>query len=169
MSTLTALARAQAFAAGRAEPIATVRHLHVHDRPLVLIPLAMAGEANAPLALLAGTAFSAPELLVVGQPRNRDERFAFASSLASIVVPYVESFTGVAEPIAVDRGRGAVSSSARSRAAACSNAAASACSSVGVAVPAASASASPTVSTPPSASRTGRPSAAVLPAASCRQ
>ena len=105
MSTLTALARAQAFAAGRAEPIATVRHLHVHDRPLVLIPLAMAGEANAPLALLAGTAFSAPELLVVGQPRNRDERFAFASSLASIVVPYVESFTGVAEPIAVDRGR----------------------------------------------------------------
>ena len=105
MSTLTALARAQAFAAGRAEPIATVRHLHVHDRPLVLIPLAMAGEANAPLALLAGTAYSAPELLVVGQPRNRDERFAFASALASIVVPYVESFTGVAEPIAVDRGR----------------------------------------------------------------
>ena len=105
MSTLTALARAQAFAAGRAEPIATVRHLHLHDRPLVLIPLAMAGEANAPLALLAGTAFAEPELLVVAQPRNRDERFAFAAKLASIVVPYVESFTGVAEPIAVDRGR----------------------------------------------------------------
>ena len=105
MSTLTALARAQAVVEGRAQPIATVRHLHLHPRPLVLIPLAMAGEANAPLALLAGTAYSAPELLVVGQPRNRDERFAFASALASIVVPYVESFTGVAEPIAVDRGR----------------------------------------------------------------
>jgi len=105
VSTLTALARAQAFAAGRAAPIATVRHLHVHDRPLVLIPLAMAGEANAPLAALVGTEVSAPRLLVVAQPRNRDERFAFVSRLASIVLPYLESFTGVAEPIAIDRGR----------------------------------------------------------------
>jgi len=46
VSTLTALARAQAVAEGRAQPIATVRHLHVHPRPLVLIPLAMAGEAR---------------------------------------------------------------------------------------------------------------------------
>jgi hypothetical protein len=105
LSTLTALARAQAFAGGRAEPIATVCHLHVHERPLVLIPLAMAGEANAPLALMAGTSVETPELLVVGQPRNRDERFAFASSLAALVLPYLESFTGVAEPVAVDRGR----------------------------------------------------------------
>ncbi|MDT5041966.1 MAG: hypothetical protein QOE51_2951 [Actinoplanes sp.] len=105
MSTLTALARAQAFAAGRAEPIATVRHLHVHDRPLVLIPLALAGEANAPLAALVGTAAAEPRLLVVAQPRNRDERFAFAARLAGIVNTYVDSFTGVAEPIAVDRGR----------------------------------------------------------------
>jgi hypothetical protein len=105
MSTLTALARAQAWAAGRAAPVATVRHLHVHDRPLVLIPLAMAGEANAPLAAMVGTTPGDARLLVVAQPRNRDQRFAFASTLASILVPYVESFTGVAEPIAVDRGR----------------------------------------------------------------
>jgi hypothetical protein len=105
MSTLTALARAQAVEAGRAAPIATVRHLHVHDRPLVLVPLAMAGEANAPLAALAGTSPSSPSLLVVAQPRNRDQRFAFAADLAAIVVTYVDSFTGVAEPVAVDRGR----------------------------------------------------------------
>jgi len=105
VSTLTALARAQAYASGRAAPIATVRHLHVHERPLVLIPLAMAGEANAPLAAMVGTAASSPQLLVVAQPRNRDERFAFVSSLASIVLPYLESFAGVAEPVAVDRGR----------------------------------------------------------------
>ena len=105
MSTLTALARAQAYADGRAAPIATVRHLHVHERPLVLIPLAMAGEAHAPLAALVGTAASAPRLLVVAQPRNRDERFAFVSSLASVVLPYLDSFTALAEPIAVDRGR----------------------------------------------------------------
>ena len=105
MSTLTALARAQAYADGRAAPIATVRHLHVHERPLVLIPLAMAGEAHAPLAALVGTEAAVPRLLVVAQPRNRDERFAFVSSLASVVLPYLESFTGLAEPIAVDRGR----------------------------------------------------------------
>lgn len=102
---LTALARVQALDAGRATPVATVRHLHLHDRPLVLIPLAMAGEANAPLAAMAGTAPDDPSLLVVAQPRNRDQRFAFAARLAEIVLAYVGSFTGVAEPVAVDRGR----------------------------------------------------------------
>ena len=105
MSTLTALARAQAFRAGRAEPIATVRHLHVHDRPLVLVPLAMAGEANAPLAAMAGTSPADATLLIVAQPRNRDQRFAFAASLAAILVPYVDSFAAAVEPVAVDRGR----------------------------------------------------------------
>ena len=105
MSTLTALARAQAYAAGHAVPLATVRHLHVHGRPLVMIPLAMAGEANAPLAAMAGTSAAEPRLLVVAQPRNRDERFAFAAELGAIVASYVQSFTGVAEPVAVDRGR----------------------------------------------------------------
>jgi hypothetical protein len=105
MSTLTALARAQAFASARAQPLATVRHLHLHDRPLVLIPYAMAGEANAPLAAMAGTDRDNPVLLVVAQPRNRDDRFAFAASLAEILVPYVDSFTAMTEAVAVDRGR----------------------------------------------------------------
>ncbi|MCM4080818.1 hypothetical protein [Paractinoplanes hotanensis] len=105
MSTLVALARAQALAAGRAQPITTVRHLHVHDRPLVLIPLAMAGEANAPLAALLGSAEDQPRLLVVRQPRNRDERFAFFAALAGVVVPYLDSFAGATEAVPVDRGR----------------------------------------------------------------
>jgi hypothetical protein len=105
VSTLTALARAQAFAAGRALPTATVRHLHLHDRPLVLIPLAMAGEPNAPLAALVGTDRHAPELLVVAQPRNRDQRFAFAAALASHLVSYVDSCVGATEAVPVDRGR----------------------------------------------------------------
>ena len=54
MSTLRALAQAQAVAAGVAQPVATVRHLHLSERPLVLVPLAMAGEANAPLAAPGG-------------------------------------------------------------------------------------------------------------------
>ena len=105
MSTLTALARAQAAVAGRALPIATVRHLHLHDRPLVLIPLAMAGEANAPLAAMVGSGRTEPRLLVVAQPRNRDQRFAFAAELGEILAGYVDTFTSVAEPVAVDRGR----------------------------------------------------------------
>jgi hypothetical protein len=105
LSTLVALARAQAVSEGRAQPIATVRHLHVHDRPLVLIPLAMAGEANAPLAAMLGTSPADRRLLVVSQPRNRDERFAFVADLASLVLPYVDSFAGAQEPVAVDRGR----------------------------------------------------------------
>ncbi|GAA0489382.1 hypothetical protein Ade02nite_73620 [Paractinoplanes deccanensis] len=105
MSTLVALARAQAFAAGRAQPIATVRHLHVHDEPMVLIPLAMAGEANAPLAAMIGTSVSAPRLLVVSQPRNRDERFAFTAALAEELLPYLESFATETEAVPVDRGR----------------------------------------------------------------
>ncbi|MEV4345078.1 hypothetical protein AB0J83_11425 [Actinoplanes sp. NPDC049596] len=105
MSTLVALARAQAYAAGKAQPIATVRHLHVHDDPLVLIPLAMAGEANAPLAAMIGTSAAAPRLLFVAQPRNRDERFAFTAALAEQLLPYLESFATETEAVAVDRGR----------------------------------------------------------------
>lgn len=105
MSTLRALAKARAVAAGVAQPVATVRHLHLSDRPLVLVPLAMAGEANAPLAALVGAAPEEGRLLVVPQPRNRDQRFAFAAELAAIVLPHLDSFRGVSEAVPVDRGR----------------------------------------------------------------
>ncbi|MFY1689643.1 hypothetical protein [Plantactinospora sp. WMMB782] len=105
MSTLTALARAEAVAAGRAQRITTVRHLHVSDRPLVFIPLSMAGEANAPLAALVGDDPAAPTLLVVPQPRNRDQRFGFAAELAEVLLPYLDSFRGVTEAVPANRGR----------------------------------------------------------------
>ncbi|GAA5179754.1 hypothetical protein GCM10023322_10520 [Rugosimonospora acidiphila] len=105
MSVLTSLARAEAVRAGRAQPIATVRHVHLHERPLVLIPLVLAGEANAPLAAMVGDRCDAPRLLIVPQPRNRDQRFAFAESLASVVVSYVDSFVTRVEAVAADRGR----------------------------------------------------------------
>jgi hypothetical protein len=105
MSTLTSLARAMAVRAGRAQPITTVRHVHIHERPLVFIPLTLAGEANAPLAAMVGDDPGSPQLLVVPQPRNRDQRFAFAASVASIVLSYMDSFMDQAEVVAVDRGR----------------------------------------------------------------
>ncbi len=97
MSALTSLARARAVEAGRAVPITTVRHVHVSDRPLVFVPLMLAGEANAPLACLVGSSVEAPTLLLVPQPRNRDLRFAFAASLAGVVLDYVDSFTASME------------------------------------------------------------------------
>ncbi|RUL93230.1 hypothetical protein [Verrucosispora sp. FIM060022] len=105
MSTLRALAAAQAVAAGVAQPVATVRHLHLSRRPLVLVPLAMAGEANAPLAAMVGAAPGEARLLIVPQPRNRDQRFAFVAELAATVLPYVDAHRGANEAVPVDRGR----------------------------------------------------------------
>lgn len=105
MSTLTALARAEAFAGGRAVPIATVRHVHLAERPLVFVPLFMAGEAAAPLAALVGTGRDEPVLLSVPQPRDRDQRFAFLAELAGIVLELVGSLRGRTEPVAATRTR----------------------------------------------------------------
>jgi len=105
VSTLTSLARALAVERGRAQPLCTVRHLHVSDRPLVVVPLAMAGEANAPLAAMAGDDPRSPALLVVSQPRNRDDRFAFAAELADVIVPYIEGFLGAEEAVPGGPGR----------------------------------------------------------------
>ena len=105
MSTLTSLARAQAVERGRAVAACTVRHLHISDRPLVFVPLALAGEANAPLAAMIGDGPASPQLLVVAQPRNRDQRFAFAGELADVIVPHIEGFFGVTEAVPGGRGR----------------------------------------------------------------
>jgi hypothetical protein len=105
MTTLTSLARAQAVATGMAQPVCTRRHVHLSGRPLVLVPLALAGEANAPLAALVGDDPQAGRLLVVSQPRNRDRRFAFAADLADIVVSYVESYYSSVQAVPGGRGQ----------------------------------------------------------------
>jgi len=92
VSAIHAYARARACASGSATPVATVRHVHLSERPLVFVPLTLAGEANAPLAAMVGTDPDRPALLVVPQPRNRDLRFGFAAELADILLPYVDSF-----------------------------------------------------------------------------
>ncbi|MEV8588063.1 hypothetical protein AB0424_14145 [Streptomyces sp. NPDC051180] len=97
MSLISLLARMEAVESGRAQPLATVRHRRLSDRPLVLVPLTTAGEAGAPLGALVGTDPAEPRLLVVAQPRDRDLRFAFLADLAEEVLPYVDSFTDVVE------------------------------------------------------------------------
>ncbi|MEU6402177.1 hypothetical protein [Streptomyces sp. NPDC046985] len=97
MSLIAALTRMEAVRSGRAQPAATVRHRHLSDRPLVLVPLTTAGETGAPLGALVGADREAPRLLAVPQPRDRDLRFAFLAELADVVLPYVDSYTGGVE------------------------------------------------------------------------
>ncbi|PWI18199.1 hypothetical protein DI272_31685 [Streptomyces sp. Act143] len=97
MSLIATLARLEAVSTGRAQPAATVRHRHLADRPLVLVPLTTAGEAGAPLGALVGTDRDAPRLLVVPQPRDRDLRFQFLAELADVVLPYVDGYAEAVE------------------------------------------------------------------------
>ncbi|WP_406198703.1 hypothetical protein OH807_15080 [Kitasatospora sp. NBC_01560] len=99
MSLLGTLARLEAVRSGRAEPLATVRHRHLSERPMVLVPLTAAGEAGAPLAVLLGTDRSAPRLHIVPQPLNRTLRFDFLAELAADLLPYLESFGTEVEQI----------------------------------------------------------------------
>lgn len=97
MSLIATLARLEAVSTGRAQPAATVRHRHLSERPLVLVPLTTAGEAGAPLGALVGDDRDAPRLLVVPQPRDRDLRFAFLAELADVVLPFIDSHAGAVE------------------------------------------------------------------------
>ncbi|MCY0959012.1 hypothetical protein [Streptomyces sp. H27-H5] len=92
MPLLNTLARLEAVRAGRAQALATVRHRHLGERPLVVVPLTTAGEAGAPLGALVGTDPAAPTLLVVPQPRDRDLRWTFLAELADQVLPYVDGY-----------------------------------------------------------------------------
>nr|WP_202472354.1 hypothetical protein [Streptomyces sp. SID4921] len=106
---ISTLARLEAVDSGRAQPLATVRHRHLTDRPLVVVPLTTAGEAGAPLGALVGTDRTAPRLLAVAQPRDRDLRFAFLAELAEAVLPHIEAYADAVEPAErseVDPGTG---------------------------------------------------------------
>jgi hypothetical protein len=98
VTALTSLARIEAADLGRAQLIRTVRHVHVSDRPLIIVPLQLAGEPCAPLAAMIGDDRSAPRLLVVANPLNRDDRFQFAAEMAEIVLGYVGAFAAGPEP-----------------------------------------------------------------------
>jgi hypothetical protein len=99
VTMLASLARLLAIETGRAQPTKTVRHVHVSDRPLVLVAAQLAGEACAPLAALVGDDRARPRLLVVYEPRNRTQRFAWAADLAEIVLGYLDGYAkGIPDP-----------------------------------------------------------------------
>ena len=93
MTTLTSLARAQAVAARR-RPAGRHRAARAPQRPARWSSSRWRwpGEANAPLAAMVGDDPDSRSLLVVYQPRNRDQRFAFAAELAEIVLGYLDGY-----------------------------------------------------------------------------
>ncbi len=99
MTLLTSLARTLAARTGRAQQVRTVRHVHLSDRPLVFVPLKLAGEACAPLAALAGDDPRHPRMLTVYEPRDRTQRFEFAAALADVMLAFIEDYaTPAPEP-----------------------------------------------------------------------
>jgi hypothetical protein len=105
MTLMDTLARAEAVAAGRAVPAATVRHRHVARNPLVFVPLTTAGEAGAPLGAMVGTERGTPHLLVVPQPLDRELRFGFFAGLAAVMLPLLESYSDAVEVEPATRNR----------------------------------------------------------------
>ncbi|MFX0578747.1 hypothetical protein [Nocardia nepalensis] len=92
MSKVSALARLEAMESMRAVPITKFRHRRLSAKPLVVIPLVMAGEAGSPLAVMVGSAKRSARLIIVGQPRNPDQRFIFAAEFGSVVMKYINEF-----------------------------------------------------------------------------
>lgn len=86
------MAHIEAMETMEAKPVTRFRHRHLSERPLVVVPMTMAGEAGTPLAAMVGHARKSPTLFLVGQPRNRDQRFAFAADLGRVVMEYLDSF-----------------------------------------------------------------------------
>ncbi|MGW5351289.1 hypothetical protein ACWERV_12350 [Streptomyces sp. NPDC004031] len=105
MSLMNVLARAEAAGCGRAVPAATARHRHLSQSPIVLVPLTTAGEAGAPLGAMVGTDRAEPTLLVVPQPLDREQRFAFFAGLAAAVLPVVDAYADDVETEPATRNR----------------------------------------------------------------
>ncbi|MFF3567948.1 hypothetical protein ACFYXQ_09240 [Nocardia jiangxiensis] len=92
MSRVSALAHVEAMETMTAVPLTRFRHRRLSERPLVVVPLTMAGEAGTPVSVLVGDAKRSPKLLVVGQPRDRNQRIAFAAEFGRIVLDHINSF-----------------------------------------------------------------------------
>jgi hypothetical protein len=88
MSVLTALARIRAAHEGRAVPLSRLRHLHLNDHPLVVMPLNHPGSSFQPLAVMAGTSRHDPHLITA--PRGSQWQNAALLELADLVLAYIE-------------------------------------------------------------------------------
>ncbi|GIM97830.1 hypothetical protein Ato02nite_096230 [Paractinoplanes toevensis] len=82
MTVMSSLARVLAAGSKTPQRVTLYRHLHVSEQPIVMVPIILAGETNAPLAVMVGSDPGQPEVIVTRQPRERAERLRFAERLA---------------------------------------------------------------------------------------
>jgi len=93
MNPVEKLQRLRAMEALRAMPIATVRHVRLVDRPLVVLAYHLAGDEGAPLAFVLGSERDASEVMIVCEPRNRDRRFTVLARVAATLATYCADYT----------------------------------------------------------------------------
>ncbi|MET7639852.1 AAA family ATPase [Streptomyces sp. NPDC005438] len=95
MSLLTSLLRMRADATGNAQATSRLRHLHLSDRPLMLLPLQQSGTADRPLAVMLGTDPARPELLLAPPTGSTT---LMLTTLATRVGAYIEEHQHRREP-----------------------------------------------------------------------
>ncbi|AJP00198.1 hypothetical protein TU94_00070 [Streptomyces cyaneogriseus subsp. noncyanogenus] len=88
MSLLTTLQQARAAQTQYAQPLSRLRYLHVADQPMLILPLNRPGETARPLAVMAGSDPSSPQLFLA--PPGDDDRFL--AVLAEHLHAYIHSF-----------------------------------------------------------------------------
>lgn len=76
----------------RAVPRATQCHVHVADKPFVVVGYHMPGDPGAPIGLLYGSEKDNPHLMVVGEPRQSQLRFTQLDEFALELNGYLTSF-----------------------------------------------------------------------------
>src|SRR5258706_1862765 len=92
MSAMEEIHHLRAIEAGEAMPLATARHVHLSEDPMVVLAYHLAGDLGAPLGFLLGTARGMPTVIAVPEPRNRDLRFGALIELTKVIRPYLDAF-----------------------------------------------------------------------------
>ncbi|WP_035803985.1 hypothetical protein [Kitasatospora mediocidica] len=102
MSLLASLLRMRAATTGNAVPTSQLRHLHLSDRPLMMLPLEQTGPAARPLAVMLGTDPRHPQLLVAPPSGSTAPMLG---ALAATVTAYIDEHQQRSEQIPAGTNR----------------------------------------------------------------
>lgn len=103
MEELDIYLRLQARAQRCAQQAAACRHAHLTDEPLVVVAYHLSGEPGAPVGLRYGTSPERWHTVVVGEPRDRAQRFAALGRFATDLDDYLAGYTRREEVPRLDR------------------------------------------------------------------
>ena len=92
MDVLKQVQKLRALEQEAAQQLATRRHVHISERPLVIVAYHLSGDLGAPVGFMLGTTLADPLVVAVGEPRNRDQRFGGLMLLAGHVREYLANF-----------------------------------------------------------------------------